>query len=67
MFDLASKGTIQEMALNVIEEKRKTQSNKNVSKEQTIFVLGSKGAVNIKFFNVLVWPKKNYCDIITVG
>lgn len=46
MLELVTKGTIQEMALNIIEEKLKTnQTNKNVRNERTIFVLGSKGAV----------------------
>lgn len=46
MLDVGIKGTLQEIALKVAEQQMKEQECENLSKERTIFVLGSKEVVS---------------------
>lgn len=46
MLDVGIKGTLQEIALKVAEQQMKEQEYENMSKESTIFVLGSKEVVS---------------------
>lgn len=47
MLDVGIKGTLQEIALKVAEQQMKEQEFENMSKESTIFVLGSKEVVSL--------------------
>lgn len=53
MLDVGIKGTLQEIALKVAEQQMKEQESENLSKESTIFVLGSKEVVSFNH-NIII-------------